>query len=56
MEHHSLAPYPIPKNKIPLYINEPWLIDKSLLEYPHYREPEEALGSDPNVVNLSPEC
>lgn len=33
MEHHSLDPYPIPKDKKPLYINEPWLIDKSLLEY-----------------------
>lgn len=41
MEHHSLDPYPIQKNKTPLYINEPWLIDKSLLEYPHYREPDE---------------
>ncbi len=33
MEHHRLAPYPIPKEKTPLCINEPWLIDKSLLEY-----------------------
>ena len=41
MEHHSLDPYPIPKDKPPLYINEPWLIDKSLLEYPPHREPEE---------------
>ena len=41
MEHHSLDPYPIPKDKKPLYINEPWLIDKSLLEYPHHREPDE---------------
>ena len=31
MEHHSLDPYPEPKDKSPLYINEPWLIDKSLL-------------------------
>ena len=41
MEHHRLDPYPIPKNKTPLYINEPWLIDKSLLEYPPHREPDE---------------
>lgn len=41
MEHHSLDPYPIPKDKKPLYINEPWLIDKSLLEYQLYREPDE---------------
>lgn len=32
MEHHKLDPYPIPKEKTPLCINEPWLIDKSLLE------------------------
>ena len=41
MEHHRLDPYPIPKDKTPLYINEPWLIDKALLEYPQHREPEE---------------
>lgn len=38
---HSLDPYPEPKDKSPLYINEPWLIDKSLLEYPRHREPDE---------------
>ncbi len=32
MVHHSLDIYPIPKEKSPLYINEPWLIDQSLLE------------------------
>ena len=32
MEHHTLDVYPIPKDKAPLYINEPWLIDRSLLE------------------------
>lgn len=32
MEHHTLDVYPIPKDKEPLYINEPWLIDRSLLE------------------------
>ena len=41
MEYHSLDPYPEPKDKSPLYINEPWLIDKSLLEYPRHREPDE---------------
>ena len=41
MEHHRLDPYPIPKDKTPLYINEPWLIDKSLLEYSPNREPED---------------
>ena len=42
MEHHRLDLYPIPKDKTPLYINEPWLIDKSLLEYLQHGEPEEA--------------
>lgn len=32
MEHHTLDVYPIPKDKAQLYINEPWLIDRSLLE------------------------
>ena len=41
MERHNLDPYPLPQDKSPLYINEPWLIDKSLLEYPPHPEPEE---------------
>lgn len=41
MEHHRLDPYPIPKDKTPLCINEPCLIDKSLLEYPPRREPDD---------------
>ena len=46
MTHHDLDPYPVPKEKNPLYINEPWLIDKTLLEnFPH-PEPEE---QDDNV-------
>lgn len=32
MARHSLDPWPIPKDKMPLYINEPWLIDQSLLD------------------------
>ena len=38
--HHALDAYPIPKQKEALYINEPWLIDDSLLEYPINKEPE----------------
>ncbi|WP_303790689.1 hypothetical protein [Ruminococcus flavefaciens] len=30
MEHHNLDAYPLPKESKPLFINEPWLIDKSL--------------------------
>lgn len=26
MEHHDLDVYPIPREKTPMYINEPWLI------------------------------
>ena len=28
MTHHTLDVHPIPKEKQPLYINEPWLIDR----------------------------
>ena len=41
MEHHSLDVYPIPKEKTPMYINEPWLIDRSLMGEHVHREPEE---------------
>ena len=40
MNRHELDPYPIPKDKNPLFINEPWIIDKSLLEYPVHPELE----------------
>lgn len=29
--HHDLDVYPIPKEKQPMFINEPWLVDLSLL-------------------------
>ena len=41
MEHHRLDPYQIPEDKTPLYLNEPSLTDKSLLDYPQHVEPEE---------------
>lgn len=41
MEHHRLDPYPIPKEKMPMFINEPWLIDRSLLEEHLHREPQD---------------
>ena len=34
MTHHDLDSHPMPKDKLPLYINEPSLIDKSLEFYP----------------------
>ena len=30
MEHHDLYPYPEPREKKPLYVNEPWLVDITL--------------------------
>lgn len=30
--HHTLDVYPIPREKVPMFINEQWLIDKTLLE------------------------
>jgi hypothetical protein len=42
-EHHDLDPYPIPKGKEPLYVNEPWLIDDSNYELSwKNKEPESA--------------
>lgn len=43
MEHHSLDIDPIPSEKEPMYINEPWLIDSSLLESKLRKEPESSL-------------
>lgn len=33
MKHHHLDPYPDPKDKSVLFINEPWIADKTHLEY-----------------------
>ncbi len=41
MEHHDINLYTLPKDKQALYINEPWLVDKTLLELPPHAEPEE---------------
>ena len=30
--HHDLDIYPMPKDQAPLYVNEPWIVDSSLLE------------------------
>ena len=40
MTHHLLDPYPIPKDKGALFINEPWLADKSLNGYRTGTDPE----------------
>ena len=47
LEHHDLDIHPIPKEKKPLFINEPWLIDRSNYESAWgNKEPETA---DDNV-------
>ena len=40
MEHHLLDPYPIPKDKGALFVNEPWLADKSVNGYRTGTDPE----------------
>ena len=41
VEHHDLDLYPIPKEKSPLYINEPWLVDGSIIrDLGDNKEPE----------------
>ena len=32
-EHHDLDIHPIPKEKTPLFINEPWLVDRYIFDY-----------------------
>ena len=40
MQRHRLDVHPNPRDKAPLYINEPWIIDKSLLDAQDFdREP-----------------
>ena len=46
MQHHKLDPHPLPKEHSPLYVNEPWIIDKTLLEYQINAEPDK---KDDNV-------
>ena len=38
MARHTLDIYPIPKEQSPMYINEPWLIDQSLLDETVYHQ------------------
>ena len=35
MYHHTLDPFPKPRDKAPLYVNEPWLIDRSAIARIH---------------------
>ncbi|WP_044931698.1 hypothetical protein [Oribacterium sp. NK2B42] len=49
MEHHDIDPYTLPRDKQALYINEPWLVDKTLLELPPHEKPEEGKHSSEAV-------
>ena len=40
MTHHNLDPHPEPRGKEALFVNEPWLADKTRLEY--------LIGQDPD--------
>ena len=40
MEHHTLDVHPIPKEKTPMFINEPWLIDRTIFETATSLSPE----------------
>ncbi|SEM25788.1 hypothetical protein SAMN04487770_1314 [Butyrivibrio sp. ob235] len=46
--YHKLDSYPILKDETTLYVNEPWLVDKSLLEY------ETILNAEPDEVEEIP--
>ena len=45
MKHHQLDVYPVPKDKSPLFINEPRLSDRSL-DYSVSSEPD---SDDDNI-------
>ena len=51
-EHHDLDIHPIPKEKAPLFINEPWLIDGTLLELGIRRELLKALENQPDNIRI----
>ncbi len=47
LEHHSLDVSPIPKEKAPLFVNEPWLIDEPNCEL--LRRNKEPENADDNI-------
>jgi hypothetical protein len=44
MEHHNLDPYPEPREKAPLYVNEPWHRRRKLANANNYFAERNALG------------
>ena len=47
--HHRLDPYPIPKEKSPMFINEPWLIDSTCLDEYNTEGNREPDNEDDNI-------
>ena len=47
IEHHKLDIYPVPIEKTPIYINEPWLIDGSISF--ELRQPPEIDDAEDNI-------
>ena len=56
MEHHTLDTNPMPKDKTPMFINEPWIIDRTLMEYPPRIEPEEKADNVRIYVPIDINC
>lgn len=52
MEHHNIDIWPIPEDKKPCYINEPWLIDGSLLDYYAESTKEQLQSPDEEKDNI----
>ena len=40
IRHPQLDVYPVPREKSPVFINQPWLLDETLYESPLTKEPE----------------
>ena len=49
MEHNKLDVFPMPEDEKPLYINEPWLIDRSLEWIMQERVSAESLTDEDNI-------
>ena len=49
MEHNKLDVFPMPEDEKPLYINEPWLIDRSREWIMQERVSAESLPDEDNI-------
>lgn len=50
-EYHKLDSYPVPKDKGALYINEPWIIDKSIY-FETIKQQQEKIEPDTEEDNI----